>query len=290
MEKVKSFLTFGTNTKRWLNRIGSLLSIISLFFVVERLLVYRADISIDGWQWQQFTMLAALIVCYAVTNVPLAYGWHCLLTHLNAPQVWRWSIHTYAITLIAKYLPGNIFQFASRQIMGASVGVSQLKMAKSSMLEAALLALASICLTLILLPQFFRSLSERFAILCFFSSLIVTVTFFIYFYEKNIAKAAVAYATQVISSSVIFCCVFSISGAKFYEVYDIAIVLASFSLAWLIGLLTPGAPAGLGVREAILIFLLKDFAPTSVVLTSTLVGRVVTTLGDLLFYLFWKIR
>jgi len=49
-------------------------------------------------------------------------------------------------------------------------------------------------------------------------------------------------------------------------------------------LLTPGAPAGLGVREAILLVLLSDHVGDAKILLAAIVGRAITVLGDLLFY------
>jgi hypothetical protein len=53
-----------------------------------------------------------------------------------------------------------------------------------------------------------------------------------------------------------------------------------FSVAWLAGYLLPGAPAGLGVREAMMVLLLSPVlgAGTAVGLSITL--RVTTTVGD----------
>jgi uncharacterized membrane protein YbhN (UPF0104 family) len=55
-------------------------------------------------------------------------------------------------------------------------------------------------------------------------------------------------------------------------------------LAWLLGLITPGAPAGVGVRELVLLGLLSSFVPQSTILLATVVGRLVTIGGDLLFF------
>jgi uncharacterized membrane protein YbhN (UPF0104 family) len=61
-------------------------------------------------------------------------------------------------------------------------------------------------------------------------------------------------------------------------------VVGAFVLAWLLGLITPGAPAGMGVRELVLLGLLSPFLPQSTILLATVLGRVVTIGGDLLFF------
>ena len=60
----------------------------------------------------------------------------------------------------------------------------------------------------------------------------------------------------------------------------------AFATSWVLGFLAPGAPAGLGVREALLTVVLGTyFAPASAVVL--IVGlRIATTLGDLLNFCF----
>lgn len=64
-------------------------------------------------------------------------------------------------------------------------------------------------------------------------------------------------------------------------------VVAS-SIAWLLGFVVPGAPGGVGIREAILALLLPTIMMVSkeLVLAGALTYRVVTILGEALTY-FW---
>jgi len=45
----------------------------------------------------------------------------------------------------------------------------------------------------------------------------------------------------------------------------------------------PGAPAGVGVRELVLLFLLKNVVAEAELLLAVVLGRLVTVMGDLLF-------
>lgn len=58
--------------------------------------------------------------------------------------------------------------------------------------------------------------------------------------------------------------------------------LAAFALAWTAGLVVPGAPAGLGVFEAVLLLRLAGTLPQSSVLAVALSYRLVVTLADAL--------
>ena len=60
--------------------------------------------------------------------------------------------------------------------------------------------------------------------------------------------------------------------------------VGAYIVAWLVGLITPGAPAGVGVREVILYALLNPLVRDSDLLTAIVLGRMVTVAGDLAYY------
>ncbi|MEN1929594.1 lysylphosphatidylglycerol synthase domain-containing protein [Luteimonas sp. MJ250] len=68
------------------------------------------------------------------------------------------------------------------------------------------------------------------------------------------------------------------------EPVDYALLVAAFTLAWAVGFVTPGAPAGLGVREGLLLLLLAHGLGTANATLLILMLRIATTLGDLLCF------
>jgi uncharacterized membrane protein YbhN (UPF0104 family) len=61
---------------------------------------------------------------------------------------------------------------------------------------------------------------------------------------------------------------------------QLPIVLSAFSLAWVLGLIIPGAPGGIGVFEATAIALLQAQFPPAVVLGSVALYRLISTLAE----------
>lgn len=53
-----------------------------------------------------------------------------------------------------------------------------------------------------------------------------------------------------------------------------------FSLSWVLGFLVPGAPAGFGAREGVMLVLLQGSADNETVVAFIMMARVVTMLGD----------
>lgn len=63
---------------------------------------------------------------------------------------------------------------------------------------------------------------------------------------------------------------------------DLTRVVTHGSLAWLVGFIIPGAPAGAGMREAALALAAGEQGRTPAVLTAILLFRLVTLSGDFL--------
>jgi uncharacterized membrane protein YbhN (UPF0104 family) len=66
---------------------------------------------------------------------------------------------------------------------------------------------------------------------------------------------------------------------------DFALLTTAFALAWVVGFVTPGAPAGLGVREAVLLLLLAHGMGAANASLLILTLRIATTLGDMLCFI-----
>ncbi len=64
-----------------------------------------------------------------------------------------------------------------------------------------------------------------------------------------------------------------------------AFATAVFSLSWVLGFLVPGAPAGLGAREGLLLLLLHGHGADDRVILLTLLARVASMIGDVLVFL-----
>ena len=64
--------------------------------------------------------------------------------------------------------------------------------------------------------------------------------------------------------------------------------MSSYPVSWLAGYVIPGASAGIGVREAAIMLMLSTAVLPQEATLIAILMRVVTLLGDLLFYLLAK--
>ena len=275
--------------RRALNIIGGALGVFGAVFVFVNLWTYRQDLNLADWTAGSLLLLLGLSLAYALTNLILWLGWHALLKHLEANPPLAWSLRVYATTQLSKYIPGNVFQFAGRQVMGAAAGIGQKTLARSTLYEVVLLCIAAGSFLPLGLPILFPGLASAWPLAMTGVCMVVYAMLCILFAPPILRGAAAAYAGQVVLSGTIFLGVFLLAGGAAETPIDAVTIVGAYAVAWLAGLITPGAPAGLGVREVVLVLLLGGISPDGVVLTATIAGRVVTTFGDFLFFLFGQL-
>ena len=62
-------------------------------------------------------------------------------------------------------------------------------------------------------------------------------------------------------------------------------IIGLYLLAWLAGFITPGAPSGLGIREAVMVMFLTGFVYDDILVAAMVMHRVLTVLGDVMAFL-----
>ena len=62
------------------------------------------------------------------------------------------------------------------------------------------------------------------------------------------------------------------------------------AVSWTLGFLTPGAPSGIGVREAVLVFLLSPLVGSAEAIILSILFRLVTVGGDVMFWLMMEAK
>lgn len=275
----------GPDARRWLNRIGALLGAAGVVFVALRLASYADEIDAAAIGIGGYLALFGLAAIYGASNLLLALGWWRLLRRLGVAATRGWALRAYAISQLAKYVPGNIFQFAGRQAIGVAAGFSNRPLAKSTALEIFLLVAGGALFLPLTAPLLHDSTSVIAAGTAAFLVLsVLAIWLAARLGGTEFGRAALCYLGFLAISGLIFAGTYHVVSDS-SAMSAISWLAGAYVLAWLAGMLTPGAPAGIGVREAVLLFLLADLASPPVILLAVVAGRAVTVLGDLGFYL-----
>lgn len=271
--------------KRGLHWVGSVVAIVGIVFVAVRLRNYGAEIDFHQFRLVEWLVVVALAIVYGVANLMLGLAWWNLLGYLGASTTRRWSIRAYGITQIGKYVPGNIFHLAGRQALGMSAGVGGWRLAKSTVWELGLLSVTGAIFGLLAMPLLGMDLTV------FASSVIATVIMGVSaavlwrFIGPSVVHAGVWYTVFLTVSGLVFVGLLALAeGSSEMVLENLLPLIGAYVLAWLVGLLTPGAPAGIGVRELVLLFLLRGMVSETDLLLAVVLGRLVTAMGDILFF------
>ena len=247
-------------------------------------------------------LVGALISGLAVAVNGMA--WAVLLRWLRCPLPTGQTVVIFARTNLLKYIPGGIWHLAGRIQLLRSNGHGWGQAAMSVLLDPLLMAVAA----LLLLPlggwQQGLGLLGPLAVLCLLPGwqepLMRRLLRRISLPEAGKVAAAKAkelplgqvlpgsFPTAPLLAEMAFVLVrylgfAACAGAFLPPGVPSGSLLSAFALAWTAGLVIPGAPAGLGVFELVLVLWLGGIVPNEAALLATALSyRVVSTMGDAL--------
>lgn len=271
-------------SKRCLHWLGSTLAIAGIAFVFFRLSDYRTDIDFIRFSWTEWLLLGGLALIYGLSNLMLALAWRNLLQHFGVSTSRQWSVQIYGVSQIAKYVPGNFFHLASRQTMAMTSGVANWPVAKSSVLELILISATGTLFGLLALPFLLPGLAVGISVAAFIAALIIVTALLWCFLNPKVARAFIWHAGFLATSGMLFLILIELLTEGTGGGAPWAPLIGAYTLAWLAGLVTPGAPAGIGVREMVLLVLMKDIVNEADLVSAVVLGRLVTVVGDFLFF------
>jgi hypothetical protein len=194
---------------------------------------------------------------------------------------------------IGKYAPGNVAQHIGRIALAKGQGVTIALAAKATALElpSAVLAGALVAglagamrpAALVGAPTSFHWLrwSPEFFIVCRVVACLLGLLAAREVLRRNVrlARSTLSmFAVHLVSAALAAASFYAMSRAMVGSAVSLADCAVAFSAAWLAGFVTPGAPAGLGVREAVLVLALPQLGPAALVVA--LGHRLATAVAD----------
>ena len=271
--------------RRALHWGGSALAIAGIVFVALHLRDYGAELNFARLDFAAWSTVAGLALVYGLSNLMLALAWWNLLGQLGASTSRSWAVRVYGISQIAKSVPGNIFHLAGRQAMGMAAGLPSWTLAKSAVWELGLISVTCGLFGLLALPLLLPALSVTASAALFAAAICIAAALLWRITGMSAARAFGWYAGFLTISGLLFVGLLELlaesPGAGFGFWLPVG---GAYLLAWLVGLVTPGAPAGMGVRELVLLFLLKGAVPETDLLLAVLLMRLVSVLGDVGYF------
>ncbi len=300
-----------------LHLLGATVAVAALvYFIVH---AHRSLAGQDLDQLLQPRVIAAcllLLVLYMALTPLTAIAWTWLLRALAQPTHFMTTGPILAATQFGKYVPGNIAQHLGRVVLARAHELGTRTTVLSMAYETVLLVVAGAhvaALTFLWAPP--TGITE-WPLMQYRGAIIVAITAAAFSLmlsapgiaraiarfrsaDRTIAQPAMAvrpgwtttlacYLTYVVNFGLVGLGLWVVAASLTptpVTVANLLLLTGAFASSWVFGFLTPGAPAGLGIREAILSVWLGAALGPSVAISLIITLRIVTTLGDLLNFL-----
>jgi uncharacterized membrane protein YbhN (UPF0104 family) len=285
---------------RWLILGGT------LFFLLKALKdnwlgVSAIRISANGW-----LILVAATVITLLAHIWAGWIWTWVLKELNQSVSAIEFIQVYLKTNIAKYLPGNVWHYYGR-IMAAKNANVPTNIATLSVLLEPLLMLAAALIIIVLFGSelVVNNLKFNLIIPQFLSLIIVLSILHPRFLnpaiklldrwknkksngENQLINSFIIkrYPVKPLLGELVF---LGLRAAGFILTMlaltsltwaQIPLLVGAFSCAWVLGLVVPGAPGGLGVFETTAMLLLQYHFPAALVISAIALYRLISILAE----------
>ncbi|MGB5900687.1 MAG: lysylphosphatidylglycerol synthase domain-containing protein [Geitlerinemataceae cyanobacterium] len=270
----------------------------TLFFLVSTFKqnwqdVAEIQLSAQDWMLLGLSFLGTLV---AQTWAGWVWGW--ILQEFDPTTDRRWATRIFLKTNIAKYLPGNIWHFYRRIGAARKAGISVETATLSVVLEALLMAasallvafsiadfqnwqwqaLGLVAVAISIHPRILSPVAGRLSVL-------KSKAFRDKEPQKNTCQMRrypllpwLGELGFVLWRGVGFVLIVSAVGSISLE--RLPQLVGAFSLAWLLGLILPGAPGGLGVFEVAVLALLDGSFSSGELLSAVAIYRVVSILAE----------
>lgn len=289
-----------------LHALGLAVGIGAAIFVVTTALRHPAGL--PALRWAPATV--ALLVCaITVAALPIVLGgtaWHLLLRASGVPSRWPVSVLTFSLAQYAKYIPGNVAQHFGRVALAKSAGYHVPTVIFTIIVEtvlaivsAAVLSFAALTLGRdTLIAGALAVVTPRETILALGIAAVVLLGVLAAVSYRGTARLRGLFGQGSVQRPqwrVLLGCLglyalnLVLMGScllllvhALYDARDLSflLVVGVFSVAWTAGFLAPGAPAGLGVREAVLVATLGQVVAGYNIAGLALLLRLVTTAAD----------
>jgi glycosyltransferase 2 family protein len=287
------------------------------WFILGIILVYLIKIFQDNWNQikvinfslSDYSILLLAFLVTVLAHIFAGIIWFLILTKTFEEKLsFFWIIKIYLITNVAKYLPGNIWHFYGRINIiyqgGCDLGIASI----SVLLEPLLMAASALLITLISHGIGLISISQN-SFLLTIEILILVITL-ISFHPRIINKVIhqvgklkfknkpqeteakktyiKSYPLIPLLGELLFLILRSLGfllivmSLNPIPLSQIPILISAFSFAWLLGLIIPGAPGGIGIFEATIITLLNDQFSGEIIIVSAIIFRFISILAEVI--------
>jgi len=290
-------------TKKIVSAAGTLLMLVSFLFIGIRMVRYDID----------FSALASPFVASALMLLACAAGlgyffagivYQTLLESLSGLAVGRrLVVKIYCISNLYKYIPGSVMYAVGRnRLVFETSGLSHSTVALATVVEMGLYALAGFVVAVLFALEYFVAYMRQAGVSGLTwagaTALLLCLLLALFHhankrrYGKHVGvDFSLAIMPKLLGAHVLILLLQSLTYPATLVLLGQPLTFATalnitglHALSWLVGFLTPGAPSGLGAREAVMLMFLGGIVDEGVLLSSIVTHRAMGVVGDVFVY------
>ncbi|KAA0072054.1 lysylphosphatidylglycerol synthase domain-containing protein [Rhodanobacter sp. T12-5] len=291
--------------KRLLTIAGLLISLACGFFFFRSVAVHWDVFTHMKWAKWVWPALALTLILYIGTYALVTFAWGRSLKALGYPLGYRVMLQILLLSQFAKYLPGNVGHHVGRVLLAKREGLPTEIVLGSMLMDTMLVLFAAFAASFPALHLLIQVASDKGSANT--RTVAILIAAFVAFpgivmllpaarrmvirqlghiaqlvRREKFPLLAAAWSTHCASFLIggtalyLLCIAFSGNFSAPYWIDTTGV----YAAAWLLGFLIPGAPAGLGIREIILLLGLSPLFGIEAATAAAAALRLITTIGD----------
>ncbi|WP_255569713.1 lysylphosphatidylglycerol synthase transmembrane domain-containing protein [Geobacter sp. SVR] len=254
------------------------------------------------WTWLLVATMSGALLMQIGCALLDAWSWRWLLKLFEVPTTLRQSLAVFSMAQAAKYLPGNIAQHVGRVVLARQAGwhservilsvlienlfalgaggvlsVSGLMISTGPIDDSRRLIVAAAVMTLgwlVMAILFRRTLADppMFLRKCLTLDAPLPIS-----HRDLVLYLGIHLVSFIFMGCSLILLLWGLAGNCPPAIW---LVPCGVAVAWIAGFVIPGAPAGLGIREAVLTLFLSPHIEIGVVISAALLWRVISLVAD----------
>ena len=285
--------------RRWRWLAQALVAAAVVYFIVTYLARYWTQVRAYLWSIRPLPLVLSALV-FLLFYLLQGGAWWLLLRGFDLPSSFARASATWSRSILARYVPGNVFMFLGRAWMSYRQGLDVARVSAAMVYEQAL-GLASALLTVALLLPFWHYHRGGMALALLAVPVLVALmhpriftplaTRVLRLLKREPLGAGLPFV-QVLGLLGYYVVSWLVAGLAAWllansvtgvGVAALPVTVAAYAFAYVVGMAAFVMPSGLGVREAVLAASLAARLPGSVALAWALLLRLWQTLIELLY-------
>lgn len=297
--------------KRFYRYIGAAFVLICLVFFMKYFIENYNQLPKINWGVDTWSILAIALVIYICNHLLGSLAWAKLVRATGETFTIKDAVLVFSLSQFAKYIPGNVAQHIGKLTLTKTYKLKLPNIITSMVMEIVLLVVTGSVLSAVFFPfisdQYFSKIIGIPPLWSFFVILICVIVapFILFrfinnnrprFLKKRIGedKILIPHIKVVVECILYYALGFILMGLltgiiakSFFNVDGNYYILLTgiYIISWIAGYLMPGAPAGMGIREVILVTVLSIVFTSAEAVGLTIFMRFISIIGDLLIFI-----